>query len=132
MLSFRAVRRLIENARAMRKGPTDAEAFLWRGLRHKQMGVRFRRQHPVAGYILDFYSPAARLAVELDGGGHAESTQGRRDQERDLELGRLGIRVLRFWNPEVIRAPDSVLEVIWDCVHDHTAVLPQRGRVDVP
>lgn len=114
----------------MRQEPTDAEALLWRELRGKRMGVKFRRQHPVAGFIVDFYCPAARLAIELDGGGHTEEKQSHYDERRDKALRQLGIRVLRLWNPEVIKAPDVVLELISACV-DGEEVPAYRGCVEV-
>jgi len=76
------------------------------------MGVKFRRQHPVEGYIVDFYCLEARLVVELDGGGHVEESQARYDAERTLALERAGIRVLRFWNPDVLQNVGGVLEMI--------------------
>ena len=105
-----------DHARSMRKQPTDAEALLWRRLRGKQLGVRFRRQHPVAGYIVDFYCADARLVIELDGGGHAEAKQRDYDQRRSEVLERHGLRVLRLWNPEVVGSLEAVLEVIDGCV----------------
>jgi very-short-patch-repair endonuclease len=77
---------LIHHARRMRQAPTDAEESLWRRLRQSQLGARFRRQHPLAGFILDFYCPSARLAIELDGGGHTEARQQHYDERRDKAL----------------------------------------------
>lgn len=104
--------KLVGYARTLRKQATDAEARLWRRLRGKQLGVRFRRQHPIAGYIVDFYCAEAGLVVEVDGGGHAETEQRRSDERRDRELERRGLQVLRVWNPEVVRKLDAVLEAI--------------------
>ena len=114
----------------MRKQPTDAEALLWRKLRGKQLGVRFRRQHPIAGYIVDFYSAQARLAIELDGGGHANEEQRQYDERRDRALKQHGVQVLRVWNPEIIREQEAVLELIWACIHGAPVPGP-RGYVDV-
>src|SRR4051812_3671931 len=84
-------------ARQLRADMTDAERRLWSQLRkHRLEGFRFRRQHPVAGYIVDFYCASARLAVELDGGQHLDPAGKRRDELRDEALGQLGIRVMRF------------------------------------
>ena len=126
-----AMGRQTENARRMRKTPTDAEAALWRKLRSRQLGVRFRRQHPIAGYIVDFYCPQARLAIELDGGGHADEQQRRYDEHRDRVLKQHGIRVLRVWNPEVLRAEEAVLSQIWACLHG-AEVPTRRETLDVP
>lgn len=102
----------VEYARRMRKQPTAAESALWLRLRHRQLGVRFRRQHPVAGYIVDFYCPAARLAIEVDGGGHADETQRKYDERRTRTLSDAGIEVVRVWNHMVLRDLDAVLELI--------------------
>ena len=109
----------------MRKEPTDAEALLWRKLRRKQLGVRFRRQYPIAGYIVDFYCRRARFAIEVDGGGHAVEQQRRYDERRDRVLAQHGVRVLRLWNPEVLRDPEAALELIWQCLHG--APIPRRS-----
>lgn len=114
----------------MRKEPTDAEALLWRKLRGKQLGARFRRQHPIGGYIVDFYCVQAQLAIELDGGGHADEAQRRYDERRARALSRHGVRVLRVWNTEVLCEPEAVLELIWACVHGADVPGP-RGYVDI-
>ncbi len=72
--------------------------------------MKFRRQHPVGNYIVDFYCDEAKLAIELDGGQHAMSSEY--DLERTEELQRKGIRVLQFWNNEVLGNLDGVLERI--------------------
>ncbi|HUT98397.1 MAG TPA: DUF559 domain-containing protein, partial [bacterium] len=65
---------LLERCRKLRGSQTKAETRLWRCLRRKQLfGARFRRQHPLGGYILDFYCPESKLAVELDGSGHGQN-----------------------------------------------------------
>jgi very-short-patch-repair endonuclease len=98
-------------ARRLRRDGTDVEKKLWHRLRNGQIcNARFRRQHPAGGYILDFYCPALALAIELDGGQHAQS--GPRDRERDTWLKQKGVTVLRFWNTDVIDNMNGVLEVI--------------------
>jgi very-short-patch-repair endonuclease len=109
--------RLTKYARAMHSEPPDAEKKLWQILRFKNLGgYRFRRQRPVAGYILDYYCPAKRLAVELDGGQHAEDHQAQYDQNRTKRLNQLGVRVLRFWDDEVLKHPDDVASEILRCL----------------
>ena len=108
---------LIAHARRLRHESTEAETRLWRRLRGKQLGVRFRRQHPIGGYIVDFYCPQAGLVIELDGGGHASEEQRRSDERRDHELSRRGLQVLRVWNPDVVGQMEAVLEAIWTRVH---------------
>lgn len=104
---------LIERARELRKNPTKAEALLWERLRNGQLGgLKFRRQHPVCGFILDFYCKKARLAIELDGGVHVNTEQKEYDRERTRELEETGVMILRFWNREVTQNIDDVLEKI--------------------
>ncbi len=89
------------NIRDLRRNLTDAERALWRHLRQRQIaGLKFRRQHPVDRYILDFVCLEARLVIELDGGHHAERQD--EDQERTAWPEERGYRVLRFWNTEVL------------------------------
>ncbi len=103
-------------ARTMRSTPTDAEAFVWGALRDRRMaGFKFRRQHPVGRYILDFYSHDLALAIELDGGQHQDAVPY--DQTRTDALAENGIRVVRFWNNDVLANPGAVLEAIWNEVH---------------
>ncbi|OGT87899.1 MAG: DNA (cytosine-5-)-methyltransferase [Gammaproteobacteria bacterium RIFOXYA12_FULL_61_12] len=91
---------------------TDAERHLWYRLRGKQVeGLRFRRQHPIGPYVVDFVCLSRRLIVELDGGQHAE--QAGYDRTRDSWLSSEGFRVLRFWNDQVFKQTDEVLAVIY-------------------
>ena|SRR6516162_3089525 len=112
----------MSRARHLRKNSTPQERRLWRHLRNRQFeGWKFRRQHPIEPYILDFYCPKAHLAIELDGGGHNFSSKESFDQERTKFLESKGIAVLRFWNPQITKELDSVLETIW-------STLKQRGN----
>ena len=98
----------------LRKKATHTERTLWRHLRNRNFaGYKFRRQHPLGCYILDFYCPAAKVAIELDGGGHNYRLGQIRDQTRSEFLARHGIRVLRFWNHQIPQELDSVLKAIW-------------------
>jgi very-short-patch-repair endonuclease len=104
---------LIERCREFRKNPTLAEALLWEQLRNKRLaGIKFRRQHPIAGYVLDFFCFEIKLGVELDGAVHTHKDQAEYDACRTLELTEEGVTILRFWNSEVIGGIDSVLERI--------------------
>src|SRR5476651_1587517 len=97
-------------AQLRRKQAGDAEKVLWRHLRNRRFSkYKFRRQHPVEPYILDFYCASCRLAIELDGGGHNEPGKKRRDAERTEFLNKQGIEVVRFWNHMVLREIDGVL-----------------------
>jgi very-short-patch-repair endonuclease len=96
-------------ARRMRKVLTDAELALWSELRaHRLMGLGFRRQMPIVGYIVDFACPVHRLIVELDGSQHAVDGSLRYDAERTARLEADGWTVLRFWNDEVMTDIDGV------------------------
>ncbi|WP_428311054.1 ATP-dependent RNA helicase HrpA [Hydrocarboniphaga sp.] len=100
-------------ARELRAQSTDAESKLWYLLRDRRLnGLKFRRQHPVGAYTLDFYCDESKLAVELDGGQHNESAQQVHDTERTAFLSSRGINLLRFWNDEFLKQPESVLEAI--------------------
>ncbi len=92
----------------MRSDQTEAERLLWWAIRRRDLGVRFRRQHPVGPYIVDFVCLSEKLIVEVDGEHHDEATDG----SRDRELVRSGFRVLRFWNGDVFLELDLVLEEI--------------------
>ncbi|HEX8359615.1 MAG TPA: DUF559 domain-containing protein [Longimicrobium sp.] len=96
-------------ARELRHAPTRAEDFLWNGLRGWKL-AKFRRQHPFERFILDFYCPAAKLCVEVDGDIHDEQVE--RDAARTEILNAHGIRVIRFRNEEVIADTRSVLRRI--------------------
>jgi len=97
-------------AKAMRSNPTAAERRLWSILRAGRLeDLKFKRQQPIGGYIVDFICFEHRLIVEADGSQHAESEA---DALRDAALTSLGYRVLRFWNHTVLTETDSMLEVI--------------------
>lgn len=120
---------LLQYARNMRHQPTDTEHVLWQFLRARRMGgFKFRRQHPFKHYILDFYCLEARLAIELDGGQHNESSQLEYDQKRTLLIEQHGIRLLRYWNNQVLQVLDDVLENIW--LHLHTIPLTPTSLLE--
>ena len=99
-----------EHAKGMRKVPTDAERVVWERLRLSQLGAKFRRQHRVAGYIVDFACLERWLVVELDGGQHAQDQAY--DEKRTQVLQGLGFRVVRFWNNDVLARVDDVIVAI--------------------
>jgi very-short-patch-repair endonuclease len=101
----------VDRAQGLRRNMTDAERLLWRHLRGRRFaGWKFRRQHEIGRYIVDFVCPSAGLVVELDGGQHAEQTE--RDAYRTRQLEALGYRVLRFCNNDVLKNGEGVLAVI--------------------
>ena len=99
--------------RELRRNHTDAERLLWSRLRDRQFfGVKFFRQYSVGPYILDFFCPKTGLAIELDGGQHAEKENQNFDLARTEYLKGQGIAVLRFWNNDVMQNREGVLERI--------------------
>ena len=97
----------------LRSNLTPAEASLWKSLQRSQVsGKKFRRQHSVGNYILDFYCPECRLAIELDGQGHFSPVAWEHDSQRTEFLNKLNIRVLRFENRDVFEHLDWVLRTI--------------------
>ena len=97
----------------LRNNPTKAETMLWKALKKSQLeGRKFRRQHSVFNYILDFYCPQEKLAIELDGNVHDNMVNEAYDFKRDKELEELGIKVLRFKNHLIFEQLDMVLEAI--------------------
>jgi very-short-patch-repair endonuclease len=97
----------------LRNSMTDAEKALWERLRKRQLaGFRFRRQHPVNEFIVDFFCYEKNLVIEVDGGVHNDKYQMERDNEKSIILNRLGLKVLRFRNEEIFNDMDSVLNSI--------------------
>lgn len=94
----------------LRRNETSEEKLLWKYLRRGQLGYKFKRQFSVGPYVLDFYNPRNKLAIELDGVQHLENKEY--DSERTMYLNSLGINVLRFWNSEVNNDIDKVLRKI--------------------
>jgi len=103
----------INRCRELRRNLTDGEKKLWRLLRNRQLvGVKFRRQFSIGSYILDFYSPEYMLGIEADGGQHYEDTIRQRDEIRTKELSKLGVKILRFSDRDILNNIDGVFEVI--------------------
>ena len=114
--------------RKLRENQTDVERKLWSQLRGGNLaGVKFRRQHPIGPFIVDLCCVERGLVVELDGGQHADRSA--EEERRCNVLNRLGYRVLRFWNNEVLSNLDGVLEKISEALDGpHPRPLPLRGR----
>lgn len=101
----------MDRARHLRQTSTDAEALLWRQLRNRNLGGhKFNRQEPIGPFIVDFACRRRKLVIELDGGQHAD--QARLDWRRTAALERLGYRVVRFWNNDVLSNVAGVLQTI--------------------
>ena len=104
---------------------------MWKILRNRGFhDAKFRRQHPKEGFILDFYCHEAKLCVELDGSQHNEDEQVKYDEERTkILLERKGIRVIRFWNSDILNKTENVLNVLWDLLDER---LPANSLIPSP
>lgn len=112
---------LFNNARMLRKNETEAEKLLWTRLARNQLdGLRFKRQHPIAHYVADFYCHKTKLVIELDGPYHQANNQKIYDEARtDFMIG-LGLKVLRFSDEEVMLNMEKVVETISANIASHT------------
>jgi very-short-patch-repair endonuclease len=103
--------KLRQKARILRKNMTDAERAIWQSVRNRQLsGFKFRRQRPIGPYIVDFVCAEKKIIIEIDGGQHALNTE--HDDKRSEFLRNEGYRVLRFWNSDVLKEKNAVLEEI--------------------
>ena len=128
---------LRQRARQLRKTMTEAEQALWAKLRRRQVhGHKFRRQHPLGGYIVDFVCLDKKLVVEVDGGQHDE--QHDEDVRRTRWLEQRGFQVMRFWNHQVLTELDTVVEMIAGAASPPTrpacggSTSPRGGRCSGP
>jgi len=104
----------VRRARGLRQIMPDAQRRLWRLLRDRRFaGYKFRREHPMGRYLLDFYCAEAQLSLELDGGQHGFPEQKERDEAKESYLQTRGILTKRFWNWQVRREPELVKENLW-------------------
>ena len=110
---------IFKNARFLRDNLTEAEKILWNKLRLKQLGVKFRRQHPINKYIADFYCHEIRLVIEVDGDNHLIPDQKEYDELRTEILQEFGIEVIRFENEQVLNKIDEVVKEIKDVITRH-------------
>jgi len=114
------------NARRLRREMTDAERKLWYAVRAQRLyGMTFRRQVPIGRFIVDFFCPAHRLIIELDGGQHGADEALGYDTQRSAWLAANGYRVLRFWNRELLTNIDGVLTAILEA----TGHYPDTGEL---
>ena len=113
----------------MRRSGTDAERKLWYQLRAGRLNdMKFRRQHPIPPYIVDFYCEARKLVVELDGSQHNEEV----DRERTRFLEAQGLKILRYWDNEVLQQMEAVLEAIVDIADSRTLTPTPLTRKGTP
>ncbi len=102
-----------ESVRQLRASQTESEKTLWGLLRNKQVGgYKFYRQFPIDGYVLDFFCRGAKLGIELDGAIHDREDVVERDKARQVHLEKIGIRILRFSNNQVLTIPKEVITII--------------------
>jgi leucyl-tRNA synthetase len=101
---------LVKKARYLRKEETDSEKILWKFIRNKKLGFKFRRQHPYGQFILDFYCPEKKICIEVDGQIHKYTRDY--DKSRTEYLNINGIKVIRFWNSEITKDINKVIQTI--------------------
>ena len=109
--------KLKKPSQQLRSRMTDAEKVIWFKTRRKQIkNLQFDRQKPIGSYIVDFFCPKAKLVIEIDGGQHYEAKGERQDKIRDEYLKKLGLKILRFQNTDVLKDIDGVVKVICDAI----------------
>lgn len=109
---------IFKNAARLREDMTEPEKLLWEKLRLKPLGFKFRRQHPINKYVLDFYCHKLKLSIEIDGGYHLSREQREKDKERTETINELGIKEIRFTNNEVLVDIETVLSKIYSELRD--------------
>ena len=114
----RITKEKLQRAKELRRDMTPAEKILWQELRGNKIGVHFRRQQVIAGFIVDFYCHRVDLVIELDGAIHEKDEQKESDLERDRVLSEMGLRVVRFRNEEVRKDLPEVLKKIRELVSE--------------
>lgn len=119
--------------RRLRSNMTGPEAQLWSRLRARQLqGLKFRRQHGIGPYIVDFYCPEQSLVIEVDGDSHADADQVVKDKQREQYLQSLGLRVIRYINDDIVKNLDGVLEDLAERLSSRSTSprpsLPRRGK----
>ena len=118
---------MLDKAKNLRKNQTDAEGLLWRYLRNRQIAnSKFRRQHIIGSYIVDFICLEKALIIEIDGGQHTENVAY--DERRTAYLESKGYKVIRFWNNEVFSDMETVLSVIHENLINSPSPQPSPSR----
>ena len=104
---------IFKRAKELRKSSTEAEKVLWKFLRNRNFhNMKFRRQHPISSYIVDFYCHEKNLVIEVDGGIHNLTEEKENDQVRENDLKELGLKILRFKNEDILKNIDQVIKRI--------------------
>ena len=109
---MRATRFSMQNARQQRRAMSPPEVKLWALLRRSPLGIKFRRQHPIGPYVADFYCPAAKLVIEVDGSVHDFAGPAAKDQARNAYMQKLSLDVLRIPAAEVFRDAAGVADAL--------------------
>ncbi len=112
LMHHKASSKKFEFARMLRREQTEAEQSMWQFLRNKNLGVKFRRQHPLDKFVADFFCFERKLIVEIDGGYHDLPDEKAKDDERTKVLNALGYKVIRFKNEEVLNNLKGVLDTL--------------------
>ena len=118
-------------AKSNRKESTKSEKIIWNLIRNKKIGARFRRQHQIGDYVIDFVSIEKKLIIEIDGGQHNNEQDVKYDEKRTLYLKNLGFKVIRFWNNDVLNNLDGVYDIISKILQGerpHPNPLPDKGE----
>jgi very-short-patch-repair endonuclease len=116
-LHFGAESEFFLKAQELRRKMTEAEKELWKHLRNRKFhGLKFRRQHPIKYFIADFYCHEDLLVIEIDGSVHEDGYQSERDENRTLEMEKLGFTVVRFTNDQVLKETEQVLRELEELV----------------
>ncbi len=111
-MNFGASSTIFGRAKNLRNKQTFAEILLWSRLRNNQLGVRFRRQHPISNFVVDFFCHQCKLVIEVDGSVHQDKIVTMEDQTKEESLVAMGLNVLRFTNQSVINNIEEVLDQI--------------------
>lgn len=109
MQPFHNRTQLQQKRQSLRRDATKAERILWSKIKNEQLGYRFRRQHSIGPFIVDFYCPELRLIIEIDGWVHWEGIQPHKDEKREKYLEKFGFAIVRFTNDKVLYDTDGVL-----------------------
>ena len=117
-MHFGATKRTFQFAAHLRKNMTPAEIFLWEHLRMNALGFKFRPQHPLSRYVVDFYCHTVRLVIEADGSIHTIEEVNLSDKEREEQLRCLGLHILRFDNATILNNIEFVLHTIRNTIED--------------
>jgi very-short-patch-repair endonuclease len=125
-------RKTVIRARKLRRQMTLPEVLLWKALRAAPEGLKFRRQHPVGPYVLDFFCTSVRLCVEVDGAAHDMGENPARDEQRDAWLERQGIRTLRISAREVLADVEAAMSFILSDCSAHSPPPPPAAAVPLP